>query len=511
MSPKNTKDQEPIPYQTLMDENRALKDKIQSLRARLEGAEELECAIIGKVGLERELSETFRESLNSINLTIHSILDFDEIMKKIVLEAAKAIGSETAAISLKKGDRWILSYSHDFPEDMIGLVMNDEEESHVALAIKTKKPVAINDAFNDERVNRNHMRKWNVRSVLVVPLITRDEVIGVILFNFHKSTFAFSDVHISFGTQLALFISLTLENFRLLENLKVEHSKHKKAEEALRESEAKYRQIVETSQEGIWLTDNSNRTVFVNQKVSEMLGYSIEEILEQSPQKFISPELSAGTEDRLHEHMPEVNRLEVNRLIDYRFTRKDGSDLWCILSFSPLFDDRGKYAGTLAMIMDITDRKRTEGAIKKAYNSLEEKIKERTAELKIAYSSLKENELSLSEAQELAHIGNWCRNIETGEVRWSDEVYRIFGFEPQEFGVTYDMFLSRVHPDEREYLVEVVKQALDKKFFDAEYRIIRPDGVERILHEDIKVICDKENTPIRLNGTVQDITERKKT
>ncbi|AKB50450.1 Sensory transduction histidine kinase [Methanosarcina barkeri str. Wiesmoor] len=503
-----------------MDENRALKDKIQSLRAHLEEAEELECSIISKVGPERELSKTFRESLNSINLTIHSILDFDEIMKKIVSEAARAIGSETAAIFLKKGTRWVLSYSHGFPEDMIGLGMNDEEEPHIALATKTKKPVAINDAFNDERVNRDYMRKWNVRSALVVPLITRDEVIGVIFFNFHKSTFAFSDVHISFGTQLASSISLTLENFRLIENLKIELVKHKQAEEALRESEAKYRQIVETSQEGIWLTDNSNRTVFVNQKVSEMLGYSIEEILGRSPQKFISPEFSTGMEDRLREYMPEVNRLEVNRLevnrlevnrlIDYRFTRKDGSDLWCILSFSPLFDDQGKYAGSLIMIMDITDCKRTEKALKKAYNSLEEKIKERTAELKIAYSSLKENERSLAEAQELAHIGNWCRNIETGEVRWSDEVYRIFGFKPQEFGVTYDMFLSRVHPDEREYLVEVVKQALDKKFFDAEYRIIRPDGVERILHEDIKVICDNENTPIRLNGTVQDITERKK-
>jgi PAS domain S-box-containing protein len=162
------------------------------------------------------------------------------------------------------------------------------------------------------------------------------------------------------------------------------------------------------------------------------------------------------------------------------------------------------------MIMDITDRKRAEEALKKAHNSLEEKIKERTAELEIAHSSLKESERSLAEAQEMAHIGNWCRNISTGEVRWSDEVYRIFGFEPQEFGVTYDKFLSRVHSDERDYLIEAVRQALNKKFFDAEYRIIRPNGVKRILHEDIKVICDNENIPIRLNGTVQDITERKK-
>ncbi|WP_338037529.1 PAS domain S-box protein, partial [Methanosarcina spelaei] len=319
------------------------------------------------------------------------------------------------------------------------------------------------------------------------------------------STFAFSNVHISFGTQLASLVSLALENSRLIENLKIELTKHKQVEEALLKSEAKYRQIVETSQEGIWLTDHNNRTVFVNQKASEMLGYSIEEILKQSPQKFISSEFNAGADNKLRGYMPEVDHL-----IDYRFTRKDGSDLWCILSSSPLLDDHGKYAGSLTMIMDITDRKRAEEALKKACNSLEEKIKKRTEELEIAYNSLKESEGSLAEAQEIAHIGNWCRNIETGEVRWSDEVYRIFGFEPQEFGVDYNVFLSCVHPDEREYLIEAVKQALNEKFFDAEYRIIRSNGVERILHEDIKVICNNENVPIRLSGTVQDITERKK-
>jgi PAS domain S-box-containing protein len=138
-------------------------------------------------------------------------------------------------------------------------------------------------------------------------------------------------------------------------------------------------------------------------------------------------------------------------------------------------------------------------------------LKDKIESLRVRLKDAEERERSLNEAQEISHIGNWCRNIETGEVHWSDEVYRIFGFEPQEIGITYDKFLSRVHPDEREYLIEAVKQALNQKFFDAEYRIIRPDGEERIMHEDIKVICNNENVPIRLSGTVQDITERKKT
>ena len=109
---------------------------------------------------------------------------------------------------------------HGLPETIVGTEVNDEEKPHAVLAIKTRKPVAINDAFNDERVNRNHMKKRGIRSVLVVPLITKDEVIGVIFFNFYKSIFAFDDVHIDFATRLASSISLALENSRLFQSLK---------------------------------------------------------------------------------------------------------------------------------------------------------------------------------------------------------------------------------------------------------------------------------------------------
>lgn len=137
-------------------------------------------------------------------------------------------------------------------------------------------------------------------------------------------------------------------------------TERKRAEEALRESEKKYRRIVETAQEGIWLIDQNDRTVFVNQKMSDMLGFSINEILGQSPQKFMAPEFRIKAEDRLIEHMQGTKHV-----IDYRFIRKDGSDLWCILSSGQLLDNQGKYSGSLAMITDITKRKRAEELLRK--------------------------------------------------------------------------------------------------------------------------------------------------
>lgn len=138
-------------------------------------------------------------------------------------------------------------------------------------------------------------------------------------------------------------------------------TERKRAEEALQESEAKYRSIVETAQEGIWLIDQNDRTVFVNQKMSDMLGFSIDEISGQSPRKFMAPEFRIKAEDRLNEHMQGTKQV-----MDYRFIRKDGLDLWCILSSTPLFDNQGKYSGSLAMIMDITERKRAEEELRES-------------------------------------------------------------------------------------------------------------------------------------------------
>ena len=157
-------------------------------------------------------------------------------MQKTLSEASRVINCETSAISLRKGDSWVIHCVHGFSEDVVGAIMNDEEEPHAVLAIRTRKPVAINDAFNDERVNCNHMKKWGVHSVLVVPLITRDEVIGVIFFNYQRANFAFDNSHIDFATQLAYSMSLALENSRLFTNLKIELAGREQAEEFLREA-----------------------------------------------------------------------------------------------------------------------------------------------------------------------------------------------------------------------------------------------------------------------------------
>ncbi|WP_449405458.1 PocR ligand-binding domain-containing protein [Methanosarcina horonobensis] len=159
---------------------------------------------------------------------------------------------------------------------------------------------------------------------------------------------------------------------------------------------------------------------------------------------------------------------------------------------------------------DITERKKTEEALQKAYGSLEEKVKERTAELEKAYKALVENERRLSEAQRLAHIGIWDWNLETDEIYWSDETFRILGCNPRRFGLPYSEILKLIHPDDREHADDVVNRALKGNPFSTDLRIILDDGEDRVVHAQGEAVFDEKNNPLRIRGTVQDITESKK-
>ncbi len=115
-----------------------------------------------------------------------------------------------------------------------------------------------------------------------------------------------------------------------------------------------------------------------------------------------------------------------------------------------------------------------------------------------------------SEAQRLAHIGSWEWDVLTNKIEWSDELFRMYGLQPQEFEATYENYLKFLHPDDKEYVNDIIQQAYkDYQPFNFFHRLIRKDGKVRILNSIGKVITDNSNRIIRMTGTEQDITEQK--
>lgn len=129
--------------------------------------------------------------------------------------------------------------------------------------------------------------------------------------------------------------------------------------------------------------------------------------------------------------------------------------------------------------------------------------------LRESEEKLRESEARLAEAQRIAHSGSWVWDILENKELWSDEIFRIFGLEPQEFPATYEAFLDSIHPDDRELVERAVENALKKiEPYSIDHRIVRPDGAVRHVHEEGELTLDENEKAVMMMGTVQDITER---
>jgi PAS domain S-box-containing protein len=129
-----------------------------------------------------------------------------------------------------------------------------------------------------------------------------------------------------------------------------------------------------------------------------------------------------------------------------------------------------------------------------------------------AETELRQHQRRLIEAQALAHLGSWDWDIDSGTVQWSDEQFRIFGYEPGTIAVTYDSFLASLHPADHDRVLASINDALlGKRPTDVEYRIVRPNGEIRTVHGRGDVFRDDTGHPIRMAGICLDITDRKLT
>ncbi len=132
------------------------------------------------------------------------------------------------------------------------------------------------------------------------------------------------------------------------------------------------------------------------------------------------------------------------------------------------------------------------------------------SERRLMMEILRRSEARLAKAQEMVRLGYWEQDLVTDELSWSDEVYRIFGLAPQT-AVTVETFFERVHPDD----VEMVKRAIGeaerkRRPYHLDHHIVRPNGSVRVVHEEVEFICDGAGRPVRLVGTVQDVTGLKR-
>jgi PAS domain S-box-containing protein len=281
-------------------------------------------------------------------------------------------------------------------------------------------------------------------------------------------------------------------------------TEHKRAEESLRFSNIYNRSLIEVSLDPLVTIGRDGKIKDVNGATEQVTGHSRNILI--------------GTDFSDYFTEPEKARIGYQQVFidgkvrDYplEIQHKDGRITPVLYNASVYRDENGEVVGVFAAARDITERKKSEKALKRAHENLEKLVKERTAQLEKAYNSLKESEEGLSEAQKMAHIGNWEWDIVSDKAYWSEEMYRIFGRDVRESAPSYNEYLNYIHPDDRDNYSNAAKKAVKGKPFGIDFRIVLNNGEERTVHLKSEFVMNNKNIPVRIKGTVQDITERKK-
>lgn len=246
-------------------------------------------------------------------------------------------------------------------------------------------------------------------------------------------------------------------------------------------SELFFRRVVEGAHEGVWVIDADARTVYVNPRMAQMLGYRVKDMLRRPIGDFMGKAARETIEETLARR-----RQGVSEQYEFRFRRSDGSELCTLMEGNPLFDENGAYQGALAMATDITQR-----------IALERSVRLRDEQL--------------SNAEHLAHLGSWSWDVENDKVSWSDQLYRIYGMEPQSEIITFENYLGKVYPEDRERCMQLVQESLHtRKPFKYDERIYWPDGSTRHLVSRGNVILRADGSVDRMVGICMDITDRRR-
>jgi sigma-54 dependent transcriptional regulator, acetoin dehydrogenase operon transcriptional activator AcoR len=151
---------------------------------------------------------------------------------------------------------------------------------------------------------------------------------------------------------------------------------------------------------------------------------------------------------------------------------------------------------------------------KPTYNELEKKIsalEKKVSELEGSKKAIQRSVERLKEAERIANIGHWELDLETDVLHWSDEIYRIFDLDPQNFGVTYEAFIDNIYPEDRKFVDRAYKDSVkNKTSYDIVHRLQLQDGTIKYVNEKCRTLYDKNGKPLRSLGTVQDITKQKR-
>lgn len=310
--------------------------------------------------------------------------------------------------------------------------------------------------FKNQAKKYGFDEKEYLKAVAVVPVLTKEKV--------------------------SQYLDFIKEFIEIITGIGLNNLKTKKANTALSESIERNQSIIQSTTDWIWETDEHGKYTYCSERIEDILGYKVDEIIGNTLFDFMKPTESDRV-SRIFNEMFE-KKCSISNMENW-CVHKDGHEVCLLTNGTPVFDASGNIIGFLGADKDITERKLSERAFKETFDELKK-------------------------SQKLAQLGNWKFDLVTENFTSSDEVLHIFGF-PVGSQPNFQELSACIHEQDQELAIKSLKNIMyTGEKYDLELRILRKDTGELrniILLADLQY--DEKNNPVTLFGTYQDITDRK--
>ena len=425
-----------------------------------------------------------------VSQAVASEIVLEKLLETLMRTAIENAGADRGVLILHRETELRVAADATIAGDAIFVHRRDEPvsaarlpESIVHYVARTREPVLLGEASVENPFSRDpYISHDHPRSILCLPLVNEAKLTGLLYLENRATSRVFTPSRIAVLKLLASQAAISLENARLHTALMNENRDRQQAEDALRASEERWRSLFENVPVGVMLLGPGNRYVAANRAFQAMVGFSEAELCARSPVDITHEDDRAGTDAILAARA--VGDATTFRR-EKRYLCKNGRIIWADVS-SFMVPVAGGEPLEAVFAIDISHRKQAE-------------------------EDLRRSQAFLVQAQQISQTGSWYWNVTTGEVRWSPEHYRIFGYDPATTKPSYAIFTEQVHPDDRPLLDQTIaRSAAEKRQFQREYRIVLPDGsVKHLL--SIGRPGTAASGDLEFVGTVMDISERKRT
>ncbi len=348
-------------------------------------------------------------------------------------------------------------------------------------ALAESEVISAGDARQDERTReftKPYLEPLGITSMLDAPVLVAGRLTGVLCIEHVGPPRQWTHGEQSFAISAANLVSLML------------------SQRAQARSEFRLRSIFESEPECVKIVSRDGLVLDMNTAGLRMIeADDLQQVQGCSVSGLVHAEDQAAFQD-LHQR---VCQGETGQL-EFRIRGQRGTERWLESHSTPLRETDGSISSVLSVTRDITARKLAE----------QERLQ--------VENVLRASEATMAEAQHIAHFGSWeldlsnAGDVNSNPLRWSDEMFRIAGYEPGTVAVTNELFFHHAHPDDHVAIKDAVEEAIrERRQYSIIHRLIRADGVLRIVHETARIFFDQQTgQPLKMVGTTHDITEQKK-